>query len=330
MVRPAFFLLLLLAAMVPSAAAAHPRPDLWVAYAGTFGGGTTTSRGAPEGAVTVGQGGGRIPNFRMRLRAGGNPVAEVRSPGSFDRDSIHIRDAYDDLREGSEFANQQRFEGSIVHHLPTTAFRLVRPGRVDVRVSPEGRRYARCARQLLRASSDRLIAQAPTAPLRGVERRRRDNRLALAEQPRRGPSLLLQLLHLPMAPISGGELAKFEQRRATEVDRDRARRQHRWRSEQIRLAGREMGLAVDLMRDRRSPAARVCRTVSVTRVGRPVSDMCRIEGFIDTRDGWPIVISISRSVEATNRATSGEGVTFSRLAPLEGFVAPANPCAADS
>lgn len=321
----------LLPLMLAGPAAAQPQPGPWVAYAAGFGSGTITQSPNP-GEVYVGQGGGRYPIFSMRLLEGTGTrhTAEVLSPRSFDRYELLARDVdeenWSDDPHGLAQAAHERLEASIDHHRPATTFLLTPDGRVRVRMSPFARTFSQCARRLIARSSARLIETAEAPQYRDRERRRHPLRMALAEQPRTAPSLLLQLLHIPLQSMTGGRWSEFERQRT----RDPADPpdQYSWRSEQIRLHGREAALEIDLMTDRSSPAARVCRSVRPHRVGTPARDSCRINAYLDARDGWPIVISIGRSQVATNGATSGWSASFYRLAPLEGFAPPENPCPA--
>lgn len=323
-------LLLLLPLALAGPAAAQPRSGPWFAYHTIFGSGTTRAAPGNSGDVYVAQGGGRYPIFSMRLLEGTGPrrTAEVLSPRSFDRYELHARDVdeqnWSDDPDGLAQAAHERLEAGIDHHRPVTTFLLEPDGRVRVRMSPTGQAFSQCARRLIGRSSARLIETAGAARYRAQERRRHPLRMALAEQPRTAPSLFLQLLQIPLQPMTGGRWSEFERQRTQ--DPTDPPDQYSWRSEQIRLHGREAALEIDLMTDRSSPAARVCRTVRPHRVGTPAQDTCRVDAFIDARDGWPIVISIGRSQVATSGATSGWTSSFSRLAPLEGFVPPENPC----
>jgi|GEM_PF-2101314 len=309
-----------------------PQADLWVAYTSTVGSGTTRPTREADGALAVSAGSGRFPIFALKLvgERSGSLVAEAASPRNFDRYELDasrvVPERYRQRPDEQAQAAHERLEIGIEHHRPSTRFEVAGDGTIRIVKSTAVRRHERCARALLRRSSDRLVATAPTEPLRGVERSRRRIYLAMAEMPRRGPSLLLRLLRLRLPPMNGTAWSEFEQRNAS--DRAGERSQYSWRSEQIRAAGQEVGLSIDLISDRTSPAARLCRSLQITGVGRPVRDECRVEGYIDRRDGWPIVISVTRSIEASDHSTSAAQASFSRIIPLQGFVVPPNPCAA--
>jgi hypothetical protein len=102
--------------------------------------------------------------------------------------------------------------------------------------------------------------------------------------------------------------------------------QRHWRAEQIRIHGRPVRLRLDLLAAASSPAASLCRSLAFQEISEPRSDTCTIEGVIDQRDRWPIKLAISRRGEAANGAAETQSRSFDRLAPLEGFVAPPNPC----
>lgn len=111
-------------------------------------------------------------------------------------------------------------------------------------------------------------------------------------------------------------------------DRQRAPSQFTWRSQQVRAAGQEFALEVDLLRDRSSRAALLCRTLRLPALRRAATkNVCSIAGFIDDRDGWPIAISFNRTLEGGGER-QWRDTTFYRLTPLAHFAPPQNPCAA--
>jgi hypothetical protein len=57
------------------------------------------------------------------------------------------------------------------------------------------------------------------------------------------------------------------------------------------------------------------------------SDSCLIHGYVDRRDGWPLVMSIVREAVSVTGVRAGESRYFTRLTPLQGFVPPFNACA---
>jgi hypothetical protein len=328
---PAF---LLLAAPAAAAAPEPPQENLWISYAASFAsGGTTPTPGNPEVAMVT-HGHGYAPVFAIRLveANGGRLAALVRSPRNFDRNALHVRDTdagdRGEDRHGLAEAAHERLEAGIDHHRPPTTFLLSAAGRIAVRKSASALTFERCARRLIRQSSQRLMQAAQTPPLRERERERHSVRMERAEQARRAPSLFLQLLKIQLRPVTGGRWAEFERQQAGQGGAADRPNQYRWRSEQIRRHGREAALEIDLMTDRRSPAARLCRSRPIRSMEQPARDSCRIDAFLDARDGWPIVLGVSRTVEAPGEGTASWTATFYRLAPLEGFAAPPNPCAA--
>ncbi len=86
-------------------------------------------------------------------------------------------------------------------------------------------------------------------------------------------------------------------------------------SRQIKVAGSD-------------PASRLCRTLEPDSLRARISDTCSIGGVIDARDGWPIVVGISREWKDAPGVSSSAGMIFYRLPPKPRFVAPRNPCAA--
>ena len=308
-------------------------PGSWAAYSSWIGSSTTRPTGHPDGAIAIGQGGGRFPIFAVSLtggRPGGRLVADAASPRNFDSYYRRASDVTPEPRrsdpDGRARADHELLEAGIDHHRPTTRFEVAADGSLRIVKSAAAKRHERCARRLLRASSNRLIALAETEPHREVERSRRSHTLRMAELPPRGPSVFLRLVQLPLPLMSGTRWSEYE--RQIGADDPGELTQNSFRTDMTRAAGREVGLHLNLLTDRTSVAARLCRSMRVRRVGRPVTDECRIEGIIDRRDGWPIFISISRSVTASNHATTSSSAGFSRLAPLEGFVPPPNPCLA--
>jgi hypothetical protein len=303
-----------------SAGASAPRREFTVAYAVSVSGGTLSAGGG------LMQSGGSRETFSLRLLNANSrqPItAEVRSPAGFDRYALHARDLTPESASRDEagrvFQAQSALLSALAHHRPATTL-LLRPGG-DVRVvrSRAARSHVQCARRLLDASWRAL----PAAERSG------DRRRDLLRQARLGtanPALLLRLVMLDLPPMTGTSWSEVGRRRAEDPDRDRDPNQYSWRSEQMRLHGREVGLRIDLKRDRSSAAARLCRMLDVTEISNPATDRCSIDAFVDARDGWPIAIGITRNVEARGGGSEWHGRSFSRLAPLEGFVPPADPC----
>lgn len=309
--------------------AAQPRPGVLVAYRSIFG---QRSSVPSDGGFRIGHSHGRYPIFAIRLLHGISDeslAAQVSSPGNYDRVALHARDV--DPESGGSDAHSRLsaavslLERAIWHHRPPTRLELARSGRVRVIGSPTLARYERCARRLLERASDAVIAAAP--PRRhDLERRRRDLSIATATLPLEGPSLLLRVIQLRLPPVIDGRWSASQRRLSETADADETPDQFSWNMEQVRLHGREAGLEIDLMSSPNGPAARICRSLQLDRTGAPVSDRCSIGGFIDRRDGWPLVITVSRTVKTADRGEANRNVTFSRLAPLEGFLAPAAHC----
>jgi hypothetical protein len=322
----------LLLAASASAAAAEPRPGVAAAYSSIFGQSSERPTGLADGTVQYGHGHGSYPIVRLRLRSArnGRPVAEATSPADHDGWALHIQDlGPEDPPRGAwaEAAHaHNRLEAAVSHHRPPTLLELYPGRRVRVTRPAATRRFETCARRLLTASIDRMTALA-REPFEQVSQGRRRVVLEPASLQPRGARLLLRLLMLPLPTVASGRWSESQRRLDEGREDDDRPSQFAWNSDQVRLYGREAGLEVDLMRDRRSPAARICRSLQLERAGAPVADRCTIGGFLDSRDGWPIRISVSRTIEAP-RGGASMSVTFRRLAPLQGFAAPENPCPA--
>jgi hypothetical protein len=220
-----------------------------------------------------------------------------------------------------------RLEQSLMHYQPPIRLVVDEEGTVATRPSAAADRHRACARRSLRQALEHQMRTAEDPVERrsaqeeltgdGIERR-----LALPTEP---VSLLLRLAALSLPPDSARDVRDGL---GAEIEAGIPREtQTYWLGQQVRAHGWAVRLDLDLLADRSSPAAKVCRSVGPTRLSSPQTDRCSIEGIIDRRDGWPLTIGLSRQSEAPDGTTEGHVRIFHRLAPLEGFVPPPNPCA---
>ena len=307
-----------------------PRSNIWITFSPGGVSSTTSPRG--DGAAIVSVGGLRPPIFSLRMRPigqDGHVEADVLTPVGFDEHHIRAsdireegwsRDLYSDLG-----LREARLELALLHHRPPVRFRVDGMGEPNVRSTPEMSRHEACARRLLRAAIEGQITAAQNEVQRQSQRKRLQKDIAgSVSAPIDQASLLLRLamLSLPSATYE-------EDPRLSAATPDPLPDQWNWRSRQIRICGRPVGLRLDLLSDPNSPAASLCRSLTLTNISKPHSDTCTINGVINRRDGWPISIAISRTAEVANGPKATESRNFNRVAPLQGFVPPADPCSAD-
>jgi hypothetical protein len=311
---------------------AAPRPGLWVAYQPRI----AHSSAAPDasGDVTISHGHGAGPIFAVRLLGAPRGLrigAEFLSPANYDANALHVRDVEsddpgDDPSEQAEY-DFERLRTALHHHRPPVPIRVDGAGTAQILWTPALRRHAACARRLLRGAMARGLAVAEERDLSWWRyRERRPSRLSVPRIDAAGT--LLRLVALDLPDVADGRWSRLERQAAAEEDEGSRRRppnQWQWRSTQIRAAGQEFALEIDLIRDRSSAGARLCRTIRLDGISNRTSDRCEVSGFLDRRDGWPIVISFGRTMRGSG-GSRWRGTTYYRLAPLEGFVAPENPC----
>ncbi len=176
------------------------------------------------------------------------------------------------------------------------------------------RRSAGVVRAVVRAAPQLLDNCEPPA-----RHRRRDvrTRLKLVD---RAAAQLVRLIRLPLPSLASHERSRFDPEPAAASSTPFA-----WRSEQMRRYGREFLVTVDLRRDRKSAAARFCRSLKLERNLHEVGDGCVIKGVADRRDGWPIIVDVTRT-QSDEKTYSSRTWLFQRLAPLKSHLAPPNPC----
>lgn len=309
-----------------------PLSGIWITYSPTG----VVSRNMPngDGTVTASVGDSRPPIFSVRMGStamGGTVGADLQTPAGFDRREVRAEDVYRDEESSDPYSEalhrQVRLEHALMHHRPVMGLRVDEKGNSQVESSPELRRHEACARRLLRASIEAQLAAA------GNEQQRRSRREELQQfdgNPGRAVSLrfdsaalLLRLANLPLPQFVSAYQLGLEHR---EKDPGAHWGQPEWRSEQIATHGRAVRAESDLLAAPNSPVASLCRSLAFESISAPRSDTCIIEGVIDRRDGWPIRLIVSRRGEAANGATEAQFRSFDRVAPLEGFVPPPNPC----
>ena len=256
------------------------------------------------------------------------------NPHGFDRWQLlakHVSDVTVDPLDSRYHQARSRYfllVQALEHHRPVAALIVAQEGPAAVSDDEARRRHLRCAERLSQTAIDSIVAAAEDNDDRTHWlQRRRDVRREL-DADAEYPALLLRVLSLGLTSVTDRGWAQTERRENMSSDlREERPSQQSWRSEQIRVAGHEVGLRIDLLSDRTSSAAGVCRTVSLRTVAEPTSDTCSIGGYIDKRDGWPIILTVSRSARGPGDLLESQMRLFHRLAPLEGYVPPPNPCA---
>lgn len=324
-----------LSAQAPARAASpmqeeRPSPGVWVAYSAGGVASSTTPNG--DGTEIVSQGDLRWPIFSVRRNSqgkDGNAEADLLTPGGFDPDHVLTGDLDRDELSGDPYSDskhrERKLEHALMHHRPVMRLRIDARGQPKVESSPELRHHEGCAQNLIRAAIEAQLAAAEEEEHR-EDRREQLRSKDLARRvspPLDSASLLLRLAHLQL-PSFGGDLGPAYRAEGS----DPGRSQRDWRAMQISSHGRPVRSEINLLSAADSPAARLCRSLSFESTAAMRSDTCIIQGAIDRRDGWPIRMTVSRRGEAADGATERQSRSFDRLAPLQGFAAPANPCTA--
>jgi hypothetical protein len=273
-----------------------PRPNVWVTYAP--GGVDSTTTPNADGTETVGVGGVRGPIISVRLLSANDGAidAELLTPGGFHKLQIRAQDVRREDPNSDPALREAGLVAALMHNRPAVRFRIDREGEPQVRTSPELQRHEACAGRLLQADSVPRVAPP-------IDRAALLVGLANLSLPRFVSAYQLGLVHAPSS-------------------------QQDWRSEQIGFHGQAVRSEINLLSAANSPAARLCRALAYRFISELRSDSCIIEGSIDERDGWPITLTVSRRGETPNGATERKSRSFDRVAPLQGFSPPRDPCAA--
>lgn len=137
---------------------------------------------------------------------------------------------------------------------------------------------------------------------------------------------LIRLMDLQLPAADADRLRDAARRRIAAQPAGEEPTQHSLRDRTMVEHGEEFSRDVNLLRDRHSPEAEICRIFELREIRSVRTDRCRISAVVDRRDGWPIYVSVRREKVSPNGARSGRADFFSRITPVEGFVAPANPC----
>jgi hypothetical protein len=314
--------------------AALPLHNIWVTYTGY---GSNSENNPPGDTWHVSVADMRWPIFSLRTPdVGISPAleADITTPAGYDDRHLRADDIWQSESSSDPFSRaaerKQQLETALNHHRPMLRLVLDGRGGTHLRPSTEYRRHHTCARRLVRGAIEEQVRTAENE----VQRRSRgehlegdyiSNRLT---PPIDRAALLLRLatLRLPNAEDTRTPFEWLGNRRLEESAQPGT--QLHWVAEQVRDYGRPVTLALDLRSAVNSPAARLCRTLRYSRLRNVRTDSCRVEGVIDRRDGWPMTIMIVREGVAGNRATEMQFRRFNRVAPLQGFVSPPNPCAA--
>lgn len=223
-IKPILLIAVGAAASLGSAAAAHRRMDAPVAYRAATG--TSTTIPMDDGSVEIG--GSRASSYVFSLtlqsRSAYGVRADLLTPVGYHSHWLRAADvAEDDAVGGPE---RSALELSIAHHRPAVGMRVDAYGRAAVELSPAAQLYETCAR--------RLIGRRPEGPQDAEP-----DPLWLTAQTRE-PALLLGVIQLSLPPGAGGRWVL-----SPEDETGPRATQHIWRSEQIRLHGRGVGLEFD-------------------------------------------------------------------------------------
>ena len=304
-----------------------PRSDIWVTYSPGGVGSSSIPQG--NGSAIVSVGGLRPPIFSVRLASSkedGATEADLATPIGFDSRHVRASDiSNDDWGSDDAGRSEAELERALKHHRPILRLSIGDDGETKVRRSPALGRHEVCARRLLRAAVEAKVAATENEVQRESQLERlHENFLAPVSAPVEHASRLLQLALLSLPPAPDAYDGALEQLAAAGPLVGQAS----WQALQIRNHGRPVRLQLDMLRSGDSPAARLCRSLTYREISEPRSDTCTIEGIIDRRDGWPLTLLIARKGETAAGAKESESRSFHRLAPLQGFTPPANPCAA--
>lgn len=194
---------------------------------------------------------------------------------------------------------------ALISDQPPAILRLPAAGQPSIVEGPARRRYMQCARRVLRSSFARIMTAAPTNSARQQLDEERAQFERMPEIPTQDVSLLLKLATVPLPPAAAGELLKSHEAEPRTAGSEEL-------LEHIRLRGRSMGVNVDLRADHTSRIAGLCRLIEVKLVTEVSHDRCAIQAIVDTRDGWPILATVNRTLDAP-ASTTARQVRFTRL-----------------
>lgn len=276
-------------------------------------------------------GDGMLPGFRLKR------LPDEKGRRRFELASNHSHHSRysDEHSDRSEMSDSQRrahvhenLEDSFDFHRPPARIERQWLGWVVIE-HPAAAAYDRCAVRTARASARNVEAQARD-PNEKKQWRRWGTRNPLGHDQWnrfefKGARTLLALMSLPVPGFGDGPYFKSARERAPGHVKGQEEDAFAWKDRMILAHGREFQWKIDVAGlDSRS---QLCRSLEPEKLRAPDSDTCSLGGVIDKRDGWPIVIGISRQWKDTPGVTSSAGMTFYRLPPKSDFVVPPNPCA---
>lgn len=306
-----------------------PQSQLWVAYQPFM---ELWGRSAPDGNedIIVSAGHGRPPVFSIAMVGSTLQRLQVRTPGFLDGYRLQAEPAYPppESRDDAFWeatAEYEGIEGPLVHHRPPITLTLSN-GQVRRQWSATEDRYRACVRRLFEEGVERIEAAASTAGERRGAAVYRGYIPRELHSPLPYAGYLIQLMDLQLPPADEDHLLNAARRRIAARPGSEEPTQYSLRDRAMVEHGEEFGREINLLRDRRSAEAEICRSFELREIRSVRTDQCRISAVIDRRDGWPIYASVRREKVSLNGARSGRVDFFSRITPVEGFAAPANPC----
>lgn len=301
--------------------------DQWITYEGIDGDWYVVT--GPEGAIQNNRDKRAVFAIRARRGPSGSWGGELRFPANFHWEELQAARAYipsAPANAGPLLLAETRYDllmRALRHHRPAAGFRVDHRGKW--RPGARVRRYDHCAERRANSIINELVALSDVPLRRGFWTRRRQ-RVPMEVAPGGDlPAHLLATMSLDLPEVGSGYW-RVSPGRNDDGTAGGEPSQLSWRFALVRDFGRSVGLQFDLRKGADTPAARLCRTLSIQALTGATEDRCSIGGVLDRRDGWPIAFSATRWLRGPNGTWETRSRNFLRLAPLEGFVDPPNPC----
>jgi hypothetical protein len=266
--------------------------------------------------------------YSLRLSAGRGPPrrAELRAPANFHeyylRGTRH-RPRPDDPDPYSRFT---LLVDALRHFRPETRLERDRDG--DWHVTPTARAsaYQVCVRDRIDEAVDRIHGRS-ASERQESEREGRAIWVSRADPPFGAASHLLAILSLLPGTGESRGSQQAADRNADEQPTAAFDSQRAWLLAQIAANGETFSLQFDMLAQPNAAVATTCRSQGVEQLAGRIEDRCTISGVLHRGDGWPITLRASRTARTAAGEEYSSETILSRLAPLEDFVAPSNPCA---
>lgn len=175
----------------------------------------------------------------------------------------------------------------LAHHAPPIPFRYEN-GTVEELPDAAVIRHRSCAHEIVSDAYDRAIAAADNPNRAETIRQQKQSYEVRAPHAVQEVRSLLSIMTAPLRPVAASESSAHVE----SMDQLQP-----GRAGEIRAHGRAFLFSMDFLARLQGAAPSVCTGWQIDDFAERIRDQCTISGFVDVRDGWPMLAVVTRVIE---------------------------------